>query len=261
MSMKNRKNVFRLMLVFAFWLMYAFANAQDLPPIQTDRPDQTECPFIVPQNYFQVESGFAYEKPISGSRQISHPSVLAKYGVNPRFELRYETSLSSFSDSASAGTGFSPQTIGFKVRLMEEKGILPLCSFIAHLDLPGIASKEFRSPYFAPSFRFTMQHTLTEKICLAYNLGAEWKGDDPHPVFLYTLTTGFSLTEKAGAYIEAYGFSQKGFSPDHRADGGFTYLITNNMMCDLSGGVGLSRNSPRYFVAAGLSFRIRTKSK
>ncbi len=34
---------------------------QRLTPIQTDRPGQTECPFIVPKNNFQVESGFSFE--------------------------------------------------------------------------------------------------------------------------------------------------------------------------------------------------------
>ena len=34
------------------------SKAQELPSIQTDRPDQTECPFITPKNYFQLENGF-----------------------------------------------------------------------------------------------------------------------------------------------------------------------------------------------------------
>ena len=29
---------------------------QKLPSIQLDRPDQTECPFITPKNYIQIET-------------------------------------------------------------------------------------------------------------------------------------------------------------------------------------------------------------
>ncbi|MBU6205838.1 MAG: hypothetical protein KJS45_10675, partial [Bacteroidetes bacterium] len=35
--------------------------AQTLPPIQLDRPDQTECPFITPKNYIQIEHGITME--------------------------------------------------------------------------------------------------------------------------------------------------------------------------------------------------------
>ena len=34
---------------------------QSLPTIQLDRPDQTECPFITPKNYIQIENGFTVE--------------------------------------------------------------------------------------------------------------------------------------------------------------------------------------------------------
>ena len=36
---------------------------QELPSIQLDRPDQTECPFITPKNYIQIEKQFIGKKP------------------------------------------------------------------------------------------------------------------------------------------------------------------------------------------------------
>ena len=37
---------------------------QNLPSIQLDRPDQTECPFITPKKYIQIENGFTVENKI-----------------------------------------------------------------------------------------------------------------------------------------------------------------------------------------------------
>ena len=48
-----------LLITICSLSFYNINFAQDLPSIQTDRPDQTECPFITPRHYFQLENGFS----------------------------------------------------------------------------------------------------------------------------------------------------------------------------------------------------------
>jgi outer membrane putative beta-barrel porin/alpha-amylase len=232
------------------------AFSQENEPIQTDRPDQTETPAIVPKGMFQMENGFSYEKINDDSESIVTPSSLIKFGVNDHFELRLILEFASENKFDEKTSGLNPVLIGFKTRLAEEKGIIPKTSFIAHLSIPGLASKEFRTTYYAPEFRFTMQHTLAEKISLGYNLGAEWDGETPQPTFIYTLTTGISLSQKAGCYVEVYGFAPQKDKADHRCNAGFTYLLSNDMMLDVSGGVGITENAPDYYAALGFSFRL-----
>jgi hypothetical protein len=232
---------------------------QNLPSIQLDRPDQTECPFIVPKGYIQAENGLTYEKNNKLSTSIAHPSTLWKYGFSDNFEFRLITEVISEKELSQVNTGLSPITVGFKVKMMEENGILPITSFIGHLAVPNWASKSFEANYFAPSFRFTMQHTLSKRMSLAYNLGAEWDGETPETSFIYTLTTGYSLTEKLGGYLELYGFAPQNQETDHRFDGGLTYLINNNVIFDISGGFGLSPNSPLHFISLGFSYRFKIK--
>lgn len=242
-------------------LLLLFQNssfAQDLPNIQTDRPDQTECPFITPIHYFQFENGFSYEKTKTNSREIVAPTVLTRFGINDHFELRLITEYIINKENSNKIAGINPVLIGFKTRLLEEKGIIPLTSFIAHIAIPKAASKEFKTTYYAPEFRFTMQHAISDKQSLSYNLGAEWNGETAEPSFIYTLTTGYSLTEKIGGYIEFYGFIPQIAKPDHRFDLGLTYLLTANHQLDISGGLGLSEISPKYYLALGYSFRFKT---
>ena len=59
MQMQITKYIYTNLLLFI--VCSATIYVQRLTPIQTDRPGQTECPFIVPKNNFQVESGFSFK--------------------------------------------------------------------------------------------------------------------------------------------------------------------------------------------------------
>lgn len=229
--------------------------------IQLDRPDQTECPFIVPAKYIQLENGFNFENVNSGISSFSYPATLWKYGVNERFELRLTTEFVTEATDEKTVSGIMPVTIGFKANLCKEKGIIPTTSFIGHLTTSDLGSEKFHTTYVAPAFRFTMQHTLSERFSLAYNLGAEWDGETAAQTYIYTLATGFSINEKLGCYAELYGYAPAGSKPDHRCDGGFTYLINNDFIIDLSGGVGLTNNAPDNYVSLGISYRFKTTKK
>ena len=241
--------------LLAFFLVHLI-NAQSNEPIQADRPDQTETPSIVPKGMFQVETGFTLQKNEANSKTFSLPSTLWKYGVNENFELRLITEFVTEEINNTKSSGFTPVYIGFKVKLAEEKGIIPKTSFIAHISLPNVASTIYKTDYNATEFRFTMQHTLSKKVSLSYNLGSEWDGFTAEPTFVYTLTTGYSITEKLGSYVEVFGFAPQKEKANHNFDCGLTYLINNNFMLDLSSGIGITSNAPDNYIAFGFSFRM-----
>jgi Putative MetA-pathway of phenol degradation len=248
---------------YILWVVILCIKPIDLmaqiPSIQLDRPDQTECPFIVPVDYIQVENGFTYENVNKNQKSIFYPSSLWKYGLSKRFEFRLITELVSQKAGNETIVGLNPITIGFKGNICQEKGLIPVTSFIGHLTTANVGSKEFHTSYIAPSFRFTMQHTLSNKISLAYNLGAKWDGETRDQTYLYTLTMGTALSEKLGGYIEIYGYVPRNEKSDHRFDCGFTYLINNDLMMDLSAGFGLTDNSPKSYLSLGISYRIKVR--
>ena len=241
-----------------FFMMFVAQTfvAQINEPIQADRPDQTETPAIVPKGMFQVETGFTFQKNDEISKTNTLPPALWKYGVNENFELRLITEFISEKIDENTQEGLAPIFIGFKVKLAEEKGIVPKTSFIAHIGIPNAASEKYKTEFYAPEFRFVMQHTLSNKFSLSYNLGAEWDGFSAEPTFIYTLTSGYSITKKLGSYIELFGFSPQNQKTNHNFDGGITYLINDNFMLDLSSGFGITKNAPKNYFALGFSFRI-----
>ena len=105
--------------------------------------------------------------------------------------------------------GVSPLAFGVKIKIADEKKFWPQTSFIGHINLKT-GSSEFAPDYTAADFRFTFAHTLSEKFSLSYNLGAEWNGETPDATFLYTLSLGYAITDKLGAYLESYSFFPEG---------------------------------------------------
>ena len=228
--------------------------------METDRPDQTECPFIVPVHWLQFETGFNFERNSPYEHTFVYPTLLSKYGISKRLELRLITSLLSnrqFNGNYyESVTGVEPVQIGCKLALAEEKGLRPKTSLIAHLAVPHFATAKLHAEKLAPDIVFTMQHTINSFFSVGYNLGAAWDGFTTVPAWLYRISPGFSIGKNGYAYIEAFGFIQKNETASHTIDGGFAYYFTNNTKLDISAGKGLSAASMDYYIALGASFRF-----
>lgn len=272
--------------IFLVLLTACSLYSQQINDIVTDRPDQTESPTVVPKGFLQIEMGGVFERStrtivyddipvftrtIKFTNDTYSPEILIRYGLSKKIELRLSTEyirntttvettppLISLQNPISIVYGFAPITIGTKIKLFEEKKIRPTTSLIFSLSIPFDTKYPYQTDYVSPSFRFTCQHTLSERFSLSYNLGGEWENNKGGSTStgIYTLSLGVSLINNLLMYVESYGFLTQREKPDHRIDGGFAYLIRKNIQLDISGGYGITEISPDYFVAAGLSFRI-----
>lgn len=237
------------------FLFFISLNCLGQSPIQCDRPDQTETSFTVPKGRFQLESGFSFKKD-DDLKTYSLPSSLWKYGIAKSWELRMITEWNSDVVGGEKLAGIQPIQLGAKVNFCEEKKGRPKTSLIAHLAIPDWASPDYKGNYYAPNFRFTLQNTLMDGLNLGYNVGANWSPFDGKPSGLYTLTLGYSLTQDLGFYGEIFGFFPQNDKPNHSIDGGFTYLISNDFMLDLSAGKRIAGETADFYLAFGISFRI-----
>jgi Putative MetA-pathway of phenol degradation len=233
------------------------AFAQD-DEIETDRPDQTECAAIVPAGRFQMENGFLHTKTEKGSHEMMLPTALSKFGINEKLEVRLTTNLIYSKSPDSTATGFEPVTVGFKVSLWEQKGIVPKTSFIGEMTLPNVASKQYKKDYLAPQMQLLFQNEITDDFQLGYNFDIQWDGEDPAPGYEYTISPEYKVTDKLNAFVELYGFIAEHARTDNWADTGFTFLITKDIQLDLAGGYELTAHNHyhRFFETVGFSFRI-----
>ena len=252
-------------IISIFILLFAGilpAQAQ-LEKIDADRPDQTDGPVITPKKWLQFEMGFSGQQNNSTENNFFLPTLLTRYGISKRIELRLITSVKRFLYTAPLGnssysTGLDPVQIGAKFALFEEKKWIPKTTVLFHLTIPVLASKKLQADKLAPSIKLSMQHTLTKMIGIGYNIGAQWDGFSDKPTWIYTFSPGFSFSEKWDGYIEVYGSLAKDEAAQHNIDGGLSYYITKNTRIDISSGFGLSKESPVWFLATGISMRFKT---
>ncbi|WP_210465178.1 transporter [Rufibacter roseolus] len=231
-------------------------------PLETDRPDQTESSSVVPLGTLQVESGFFWQVERRKGQKITdvlYPTVLLRVGLLERMELRFITEYCKSTlindRGATSKRGLNAMAVGTKIYITEEKGLIPEISLLGHLTLPS-GSSEFRPTYVAPDFRLSLSHTLTNSLCLGYNLGYHWDGGTPEGTGIYTLSLAADISERSGAYVEVFGDKPEKGSWCHSADAGFTFSPRYNIQLDVSMAVGITSASPDYYLNAGLSFRI-----
>lgn len=252
-----------LLLAFAFNANVVFCQTDK---IDTDRPDQTESAVTVPKKWMQFEIGFSKQgdkyQPNSKVYEYQYPTLLTKYGLTKHFELRLITTYGSDKGIwnnvvIDKDNGFQSVQLGGKVNFFDEKGLRPKTSLIAHYDFSRLRSM-YKDTIDGLNFRFTMQHTLSKKISLGYNLGMEWERFGHPPAYIYTLAPGMDLCDNWYAYIELFGFIFKNQKPQHSFDAGVAYYVLPNLKLDLSAGLGISKEAPDWYVAIGGSFRFKT---
>lgn len=238
---------------------------KDGPDLITDRPDQTESSITVPKNTLQIETGFVYENFKRDDVEFKNWGIgttLLRYGVWDNFELRlgnYYQLSSAYSESFNIDTvqqGIGPIVVGFKVYVVEEKGFRPEISIMADLTLNKVGKVDYRPSYTYSSIKILASHTLSDFFSLGYNFGYGNNGEDARGFFVYSAVLGMGISDRIGAFAEIYGTSANGDSPLTRVDGGFTYLVRNNLQLDVSGGTGLDSGIKMYFVSLGLTWRI-----
>lgn len=248
-----------LLTFFTALLCLPLLKSQDIDPISADRPGAGDAATVTPKGYFQNEIGVVYEQITEHNKSYVLPTILWKYGIFENTEVRLITDIAFAEDFDEKYSGLTPITIGLKTKLTDEKGILPLTSFIGHLSIPELAGKHFKASYYAPSFGLLMHNSLTDKLGLDYNIGASWDGETPVATFFYALSLGYNFTEKLGSFVEGYAYSPESEEEaNYNFDYGLTYLLSNNMVLDISNGFGLSDNASDYFVSFGFSYRLNT---
>ncbi len=254
-----------LVLLTALLISFS-AGAQDkIPELITDRPDQTESAAIVPLRSLQIETGFLMQKDeteLALERLFAFNTTLLRYGLLKRLELRIGLDLLSerleikYTDIKDRITGTGPLILQFKYMIAEEVGWIPDIAFIGGAALPYTAKEFFRTSGVAPAFRFAFSHTLSDRVALGSNLGAEWDGETSVPGFYYSVALNIAGTEKLGLFTEFYGLLREPGRRAHLFDAGCTYLVLHNFQLDISGGIGLNKTAFDSFVSFGMSYRI-----
>ncbi|MCF8302443.1 MAG: transporter [Bacteroidales bacterium] len=257
--MKSLKHIILLIGIYACSVS-VYAQKDGTPEMVTDRPDQSESSMVLPKGFLQAETGFIHEKTSELVDNTNYHSTLLRYGLLDNLELRlgneYLRSSRELAQGDTTVQGLTPLTLGTKIFISEENGIIPELAFLAGVALPYIGREEFTPNHIAPSMRIAATHTISDLFSLGWNFGGEWSGENSETSGFYSGVLGIGVTDKIGAYVELYGFLPEDHKPDHRFDAGLTYQVRGNLQLDLSGGLGVNEMAPDGFYSFGISYRM-----
>jgi hypothetical protein len=238
-------------------------------PLSTDRPGFADTTAALPRGHVQLELGYTFtENREDGIQTRDHAigQTNLRLGLLDNLELR--TLWSGFSATEIRSTrgvsstdhedGAGDVTFGLRTEVLQNEGVVPDLTLLTDLLVP-VGSENKSADDLVPDLRLAYGWLLTESLRL-YGVGiaAAASGDDGR-FFQGSASAGLSypLTDRLGTFVEYFGIysSGNGDAPSHNLDGGFTFLLRDDLQVDLSAGVGLNEQAPDVFVGAGLSFR------
>ena len=224
--------------------------------IETDRPDQTECPFIVKKGFVQAEMGF--NKSVdAGQSEYVLPTTLLKYGLSKSFELRYVSSL-----QGNSAYRFHSEALGFKLRLLDPEKWKPRTAVIVHYnfrDDKRDASDQDLKPHSLGQVVFTFQNDLYKNLGVGYNFGVEFH-ENGTAEGIYRIAPSINIGKRGYAYAEVFGRFPNNSVTEHWFDGGLAFYASEDIKLDIS--AGNSFTSPEnWYVALGVSLRVKVVSQ
>jgi len=254
----------RIALAIGCALLAAAAGAE---PISTDRPGQSNSPSVVAPGTVQLEGGFTYERETDGgdpnTNTLTVPGALLRVGLLSFLEARvladgfvYEER--NRDNNRSSG---SDLTLASRARLFGQKGIRPATALDFNLSLPT-GGDAVTSDGVDPSGTIIFGWDLNERFTALANLGLASTSlgkDDSRRAFQVAPTFSLiaSIAERAGVFVEYYAtFSDEGIADEHAMDGGFTWLVSDDLQLDLSAGAGLNHAAPDFYVSVGAAWRF-----
>lgn len=239
-------------------------------PLVTDRPDFTESSSTVGVGVVQLEMGYTFiEDDSAGVRTRTHvlPQALWRIGMfREWFELRiaqtWVDERTSNGVARNTDSGFDDLYIGAKIALTEQCGCWPEMALIPQAFVPT-GDDAFTNDQFMPGLNWVYSWELNDCVSLAGSTQGNRVRDDLghyHTEFAQSVAVSSGLTDRLGAYGEWFAFFphgaiDPGARPQHFFNGGFTYLLTNDIQLDIEAGLGLNRHADDYFVATGLAIR------
>jgi Putative MetA-pathway of phenol degradation len=254
-----------------------FGGGPDLDePLVTDRPDFTEASSTVGRGVAQLEFGYTYSYNNDAGESVKSQSFgepLLRYGILADW-LEFRIALFPVEERTTSGgastssRGTEDLYTGFKIALTPQEGSLPEMALIPQMNLPT-GSNAFTSKNVELGINWIYGWEINDFISTAGSTQANRRIDvatgEAYLEIAQSWTVAYSLSDNLGAYTEWFAISPGGtggattehhLSGGHYFNGGFAYLITNNLQFDIRGGVGLSDEADDYFVGTGLSVRF-----
>lgn len=252
-------------LVLAVALPIGVPTAQAVEPIAPDRPGQADPATVLDPGVAQIEMAFTFSRETDGKDTDTWtvPEPLLRVGVFERVELRLAADGLVVIDERSGKTEStgSDFELATKVRILEQAGWLPATSLLAGLSFPT-GGRAVTSDGYDPFATLIASWDIGERFAFDANIGIAdpsqgWDDSDRVVETFGAASLGVSLSDRFGTFL-GYFTTLRGSGEDdeHSMDTGVTFLVTDDLQLDVTGGAGLNQAAPNFFVGVGVAWRF-----
>jgi len=245
---------------------WAQSNTEEL---NSDRPDRTQGPTVVPQGTLQIETGLQYQKDKTNNlptKEYLYPETLIRIGFLKWAELRLSAEYKKENQKLRAcglenrlvsERGFNNVQVGTKLNFFQGQGAIPGIGFQGNITLP-VGNESFRPTHVAPEGALLFSNKITDKLDLQYNVGyGKQQGDNEFQgQAFYAVSANLKLSSKLQGYGEFFAQKAKASPAENNVDIGLMVLLLPNLQFDVAAGAGISEAAPDYFVGTGLTWRL-----
>lgn len=239
--------------------------ADDDAAFSADRPGFTEPPDVLRRGVIQLEGGEVFgveSRPAAVEYNFVEGSPLLRLGVGRRTELRFTGEgfrfwKNEYVEGVERARGMSDFSIGAKLKLREEDGLLPAIAILPALSLP-IGHHQFSSSTLDPAIKLAWAKTLVHGFSTGGNFNLSWVTDQDRRLLqrAYSLSLGHNLPGRLGGYWEVYRISPTEAGSTWMFNTGVTRSMGHNAQVDIEVGRTLKPSAPCWFVAAGFAVRL-----
>ncbi|MDG1897197.1 MAG: transporter [Fuerstiella sp.] len=231
-------------------------------PLVTDRPDFTEASSTVGKGVAQLEIGYTFTREDDATHSHSFPESLLRYGIMQDWlELRVAWTDNLQETNGRQVSGTDDLYLGFKIGLTPQQGILPEMALIPQMTIPTGAAR-FTASDAMPGANWIYGWEINDFVSTAgstqFNRSVDDGSGENYTEWAQSWTVAYSLCDQIGAYTEWFALiphSADTAMTEHYVNGGFTYLLTNDIQWDVRIGTGLNAAADDYFIGTGLSLR------
>ncbi len=244
------------MKYFKTWVFFIFiflSCANTLAnTIIADRPGFSTGTYTVQPKKLNVELGYNYTKDTQ-----TLPLVVLRTGITQKLE--FNVIYDGFyikNNEQKEFTMSSDLIVGAKYRVYESD--LYNITFMCLTSLPIGNDKNLTPKNMSPLIGILWDYTLSEEVSLFGTIQGSTYYDNERVYDIQpAIGTSIAHTNKFGSYIELYSILPSSHQQNSELvlDGGFTYLLNNDIQIDINIGFGLNKTSDD-FIGFGIATRF-----
>lgn len=234
-------------------------SAAAVEPIDTEGPDFTDSPEVVPEGRFQVELSPTWSRTRNAGTDFSTPTLL-RYGVRDDWEVRIAPE-GYIREGSAHGMGDTAIGVKWHASGGKPESFLPAVGWIFQLELPT-GAEVVRGHGTRPLLHATFSWDLPGEWDVGVMPGVEMDDDDAGRRFAYGvlgIVAGKHVTPNLRIYGEFSGERiTRGSHGGSIAewDGGASYLIGTETLVGFRATLGVNRTSPARSLLVEISHRF-----